>query len=382
MIKKYFLQVALVSVFAMVLCTSETSAQDLPDTDEADDTSHNSMTPDVRGDELKIKIEKGSFIIVPIPISDPTIGTALVVGSAYFYGQTEKQKKTQPASLTAGGAMYSDTDSFAAVIAQENYWHEDKWRFLGAVGYADLNLKLLTPDESGSGASVDWLLDGGFFYAHLARNITGRWYMGAFARSVVVDQVFATDLSSSDIDLAPESKANGLGTFIVFDSRDVPTNAYEGRYFNLKGLFNHPSFGSDKKYQSYSVEYDSYHEVDDRLVLAWQVAGCYRSGTVPLWDTCKVGLRGFAATDYLGKSSASGQFEARWRFNERWGAVGFAGGGYISSSFSEVADHDLIPSYGVGVRFMVLKSKRINIRVDYARSDDSDAIHLSVGEAF
>jgi hypothetical protein len=31
---------------------------------------------------------------------------------------------------------------------------------------------------------------------------------------------------------------------------------------------------------------------------------------------------------------------------------------------------------------MVLKSKRINLRVDYARSDDNDAWYLAVGEAF
>ena len=156
----------------------------------------------------------------------------------------------------------------------------------------------------------------------------------------------------------------------------------EGSYFRIKGLFNHPTFSSDNEYQSYSAEFDSYHEMSDRLVLAWQVAGCYRSGTVPLWDTCRVGLRGFAATDYLGKASALAQFEARWRWSERWGVVGFAGGGYIDSSFSEVDDSDIIPSYGVGLRFMVLKSKRINMRVDYGRSDNSDAIHLSVGEAF
>jgi hypothetical protein len=31
---------------------------------------------------------------------------------------------------------------------------------------------------------------------------------------------------------------------------------------------------------------------------------------------------------------------------------------------------------------MVLAAKRINLRLDYARSTDSDAIHVSVGEAF
>jgi outer membrane translocation and assembly module TamA len=84
----------------------------------------------------------------------------------------------------------------------------------------------------------------------------------------------------------------------------------------------------------------------------------------------------------LGEASASTQFEARWRVSKRWGFVGFAGAGYIIKSFSQDRDRELIPSYGLGVRFMVLQSKRINLRLDYARSTGSDAIYVSVGEAF
>jgi hypothetical protein len=31
---------------------------------------------------------------------------------------------------------------------------------------------------------------------------------------------------------------------------------------------------------------------------------------------------------------------------------------------------------------MVLQAKRVNLRVDFAWSKDSDAVHVSVGEAF
>lgn len=66
----------------------------------------------------------------------------------------------------------------------------------------------------------------------------------------------------------------------------------------------------------------------------------------------------------------------------RWGLVGFAGSGYVGDSFAGVREPEPIPSYGGGIRFMVLPAKRINIRLDYARSKDSNAIHFSVGEAF
>lgn len=68
--------------------------------------------------------------------------------------------------------------------------------------------------------------------------------------------------------------------------------------------------------------------------------------------------------------------------SKRWGLVGFAGAGYIKNSFSEVRDREAIPSYGLGLRFMVMTAKRINVRLDYGRSNDSDAVYLSAGEAF
>ena len=374
---------AFVSVCILVAWTSAAFAEEQANFDEETQSSHRSKTPDLRGDELKLKIERGSFVIVPVPISNPTLGTALVVGSAYFYGQTEEQAKVQPASVTGGGAMYSSNKSYAAAIGQENYWGGDTWRFAGAIGYADLKLELLAPDTSDSGLRADWLLNGSFFYAHISRKIAGRWYLGAFGRSIDMSQTIdVTPLATTEFDVGSDVVSTGLGVFVERDSRDTPTNAYSGNLLKVKGLFNDESFGSDNNYESYSAEFSSYHELSDQLVLAWQLEGCLRSGEAPLWDACKVGLRGFAATDYLGKGSALAQVEARWRLNKRWGLVGFAGAGYLDKGFSQVDENDPIPSYGIGIRFMVLQSKRINIRVDFARSNDSDAVHLSVGEAF
>jgi hypothetical protein len=379
---RYRIRSTLVS-FALILSASVALAEPEPGTDEETSQNHSSITPDVRGDELKLKLEDGNFVIVPIPISNPTLDTALVVGAAYFFPQTQEQKKSQPASVAGGGLMYSTNDSYAAAFGYESYWNKDKWRFAGAVGYADLKLQLSTTDESGSRLRTDWLLNGDVYYVHLARKIAGRWYLGGFARSIDIDQAIDFNpVESPDFDLSSTTKSSGLGVFTERDSRDMPSNAYSGSLFSVRALFNDRSIGSDNDYQSYSAEFSSYHELTDHLVLAWEVAGCRKSGTVPLWDACRIGLRGFAATDYLGKGSARSQVEARWRMSERWGLAGFAGGGYVDNGYSEFNNQELIRSYGLGLRFMVLKSKRINLRLDFAQSNNSNAVHLSVGEAF
>lgn len=339
------------------------------------------IAPDIREDDTDLKLQRGDFVIVPIPISNPTLDSGLVAGAAYFYAQTEEQKKRQPASVTAAAGMYTSNDSKALVIVQQNYWNDDKWRFTGAVGHADLRLSLLTPDSVGR-LKIGWQINGDFLFAKIGRKLQGNWYGGIFSRVIDAEQRLVFIDNSTGFDIGSDVRSAGLGVNFEYDSRDMPLNSYSGRHFELDALFSDEELGSNSTYQSYSAAYRSYHAVTDSLVLAWELQGCKRGGTAPLWDACTVKLRGFSATDYLGDESASGQAEARWKLSNRWGLVGFAGAGFIGNSFSNIREHDAIPSYGVGVRFTVLKAKRINLRLDFARSTDSDAIHFSVGEAF
>ena len=351
--------------------------------DEAGTDTRPGIAPDIRGDESELTLERGNLVVAPIPISNPTLGTGLVAVAAYFYAQSEEQEKVQPASVTGLAAMYTSNDSKAIAIAQQNYWSNNNWRFTGAIGAADFRLPLLAPDQSPSGQSVDWQIDGGFALARLSRKILGDWYGGAFTRLIDADQTIQTGSpeSGAGIDLG-NVRAVGLGVTFEYDTRDMPGNAYSGRYLKVEGLFNDERIGSQRTYQNYSIAFRSYHELSESLVLAWEAQGCNRAGQVPLWDACRISLRGFATTDYLAKVTASAQVEARWRLSKRWGLVGFGGAGYASTSFSDVRENEPIPSYGVGLRFSVLPAKRVNMRLDYARSTKSDAIHFSVGEAF
>jgi hypothetical protein len=362
--------------FLLIVLISPVSAE------ESKTDARPGIAPDIRDDDMQLKIQRGDFVIVPIPISNPTFETGLVVGSAYFYAQTEAQKKIQPASLTAAGGFYSSNDSRALALVQQNYWKQDRWRFTGAVGAADLRLSLIAPDGTGNGESVDWRIDGEFLYTKLSTRIKGDWYGGGFLRVVSAEQSIETGASTGGFDTEASITAVGLGMVFEYDSRDMPLNSYSGNYAKIDGLFNDEAIGSKRTYQSYSFVYRHYREITDSVVLAVEAQACKRGGTVPLWDSCIIHLRGFSATDYLGKTSASAQVEARWRMSKRWGTVAFAGSGYVGSSFSGIRDYDNIPSYGLGVRFTVLQAKRINVRLDFARSRDDDAVHLSVGEAF
>ena len=366
-----------VQAFAETQPAEEQLSEDQPSLD-----ARQGIAPDIREDDATLRFQRGDFVLVPIPISNPTLDTGLVLGGAYFYGQTEGQKLVQPASVTAGAGMYTSNDSRAAGLVQQNYWGQDKWRFTGAAGAANLKLTLLTADETSGEQSVDWRINGSFLFAKLSRKLAGDWYGGFNMRMIDAEQSIETDASTPDFDSGADVLSSGLGVTLEHDSRDMPINSYAGRYLKLEGLFNDEAIGSDKTYQSYSLVFRSYHALSESVVLAWEAQACTRGGTAPLWDACRIHLRGFSTTDYLGKDSASTQAEARWQLNKRWGLASFAGVGFVGNSANGIRENEPIPSYGAGLRFMVLPAKRINLRVDFAWSEDSDAVHVSVGEAF
>ena len=162
----------------------------------------------------------------------------------------------------------------------------------------------------------------------------------------------------------------------------MPGSPYRGRLFTASALFTSKSLGSDDDYRGYTLDFRSYHTLAKPFVLAWTVQGCSRAGDVPLWDACRLNLRGSAATDYMGLSSVVAKVEGRWRLSERWGLVAFTGAGQLTESFTGRDNYDIVSNYGAGIRFTVQKSNRVNMRLDYGRADEDAAIMLSVGEAF
>jgi len=382
------------SLLAILLCLSPAiSFAGEPDSDLTETTVEKDpaaeSTPDSTEETPRLKFlskKPKNLLLVPIPVSSPTFGTGLILGGAYFYPQTEEQKKAQPASYTGAAVGYTNNDSWFAGVLQQNYWKEDTWRFTGVAAYLDFSLNLIPAGDSDiTEESVDWFVSGSLFQARISRKLRKNWYMGVSARYLDISQAIGTELEDEDEDFNIESQisALGLGIHLDFDSRDMPTNAFKGRYLELKAIGSYVSESNAENYQSYHARFRSYHPMRDNLVLAWEVNGCGRSGQVPLWDTCRLGLRGFPATDYLGMQSLYAQAEVRWRIYKRWGMVGFAGAGRMNESLGKYGEDETIPSYGLGIRFMVYEPQRINIRVDYARSDKGNsAWYLSVTEAF
>lgn len=155
------------------------------------------------------------------------------------------------------------------------------------------------------------------------------------------------------------------------DTRDNQLNAFKGSLFDLTWSFADGAVGSDFEFQSVNSSFSWFKQVRERQVFATQIYACATPGEAPFYALCKFGqdnvLRGYVGGRYRDETMLAGQLGYRWRFYKRFGGVVFGGVGQVGESLGDYNTDDLLPSGGVGLRFLLSEENRLNLSVDYAK---------------
>jgi len=134
----------------------------------------------------------------------------------------------------------------------------------------------------------------------------------------------------------------------------------------------------------------------------WVLASGPLSGQVPYlalpavgWDAASTSGRGYVQGRFRGTAEFYAEIEWRFRITDN----GFLGGAifanaetfstpavnlpqYGYSNAGEKLFQSIKPAGGVGLRFMMSKDARTNIRLDFGVGVDSFGVYLGCGEAF
>ncbi len=329
------------------------------------------------------------FIVVPIPQSNPTIGTGIIIAGAYYYPQGEGDEAAgHPASSTQIGAGHFDTSSWGIVLRHQGYYEQDTWRIGGIGGYMSLNLQFFgIGGEAGDrNQSVGWNLEGFALWPRVLGRVRGDWFLGGDVRFIDSDSGFNVQVAGEKFDRVDQDRLKatsmGLGPRIEYDTRDDQLNPYSGTYGQFASVFNGRAIGSDTTYEIYDVRARRYQPLSENITLALDAKGRFTNGDVPFFDLSRVELRGFSATRYMDNLALQAQAELRWRVHPRFGLTVFGGVGAVAENLSSFESSTAAWAGGLGLRVTVARKRRANLRLDYAFSEDGNSIHLFVGEAF
>lgn len=191
----------------------------------------------------------------------------------------------------------------------------------------------------------------------------------------------------------------GIGLILLYDSRDMPENCYNGWFLSGSTTFYDETFGSDNTYQIFEIDYRHYQQiVRPGSTLAWQVYTRIGTGSVPYAEVTQLGnpfdLRGYYWGHYRDRTGLFGLVEYRFKFlqkkpnrlrpqegrkESRHGFVAWTGMGWIGRDMSNLKGHYL-PNIGVGYRFEL--QPRMNVRVDFGWGIESSGIYFNFTEAF
>jgi hypothetical protein len=341
-------------------------------------------------ESLNVTKGTGEWVVAPIPVVNPTIGAGLAGVAMYLYSMDEG---SQP-SFTGVGAMYTDSKSWGAGIAQVLNFADDAWRLKGGGGYFNLNIDFfgIGNEEGDRDISIPINQKGWGAGVRGLHRVKGHWYGGLQYWYLSIDSSIDIDWTPPDpgiprpYGLGIKSAVAGLGLVGEYDSRDSQFNPYKGTLFTLKWNESASWLGSDFRFSSADVVYNRYLSVGDQKVLALRGTGCWTPGDTPFYALCKFGqggdLRGYIGGQYRDQVMFTAQAEFRWQFYKRWGMVAFAGFGGIDEDLGGFDFTNPLPSVGAGLRFMLSEKNRLNLSVDYAVGKDSDAWYFSVGESF
>jgi outer membrane protein assembly factor BamA len=334
--------------------------------------------------------KSGEIVVAPFPISNPAIGSGLVVVGGYLFS-ISKTDPVSPTSMVGGGAFYTSNGSWLWGVGTKLYLKRDRFRILGFYGKGDLNYSLygignsagnlgrsIPIDQGGKALLMETLI-------RLKKNLfVGPRYQWRSLDAQVKGGLLPPSFGVDPIEL--KSTTSSLGFHVQRDLRDSQFYPTTGTLADVVGDFFQGTLGSEFSYQSYTFAFNKYFSISPRQVLASRVFGCASSGRVPFYDLCLLGMhndvRGYKTGQFRDRLMLTTQVEYRLQLPKRFGLAAFFGVGEVAPEIGAFNSNNLKPGGGAGIRYILAKKNHLNLRVDYGVGLQGGGVYMGVGEAF
>lgn len=181
----------------------------------------------------------------------------------------------------------------------------------------------------------------------------------------------------------------GAGAHLMADKRDRILNPSAGSFFlDIENITYRKEniTRQTRVFSSIKTDLRVYRKLFNRSVVAFQLYSLNTFGHAPYRLMGLLGsdshMRGYYQGRYRDDHYLTVQAEARIRLNNWFGVTAFTGLGDVFSGPSDVTVNTVKYSVGGGVRVLVDKNDRINLRLDYAIGKETSGFYVAFGEAF
>jgi surface antigen Omp85-like protein len=334
---------------------------------------------------------RGDFVIVPIPISSPALGSGIIPVLGYIF-PLSKNDTISPASVIGAAGLITDNGSSAFAVGGQLFIKHDTYRITGTFAQGNLNYNLYGIGAIAGNANVKLPLkqDGAVFLGELLRSLKWKFFVGPRVLTGHSTVTLRRD-SRATVPIPPDTGLRTSLTSLGFNiQRDTRSNRFyptNGTAFEFTSDFFANALGSKFSFQSYRTTFNKYWSLSTQQVLAYNAVFCATGGQPPFYGNCIYGtrneLRGYEAGRYLDRYMIATQLEYRLVLPKRFGLVGFGGIGGVAPGGREFFRRNaFLPAGGAGLRFMLSKTYHVNLRADFAAGKNEHTFSMGVSEAF
>ncbi|MBN9380924.1 MAG: BamA/TamA family outer membrane protein [Chitinophagaceae bacterium] len=228
-----------------------------------------------------------------------------------------------------------------------------------------------------------------FINPQFLQRVHRKLYVGLtyeFQHSGAVDYIQGGLFDKQQITGRYGGNTSGIGPIVSWDTRNSAYSPDHGVFAEMQYVWFHRSLGSDFNFQVFSLDFRKFFHLSEKSVLALQGIAGLTSGNTPFRKLEELGgadmMRGYYAGRFTDKCLTAYQAEYRRLLFWRVGMVAFAATGEVSKDPKHFELDGFHYTYGGGLRFMLSKEEKLNLRVDYGMAKHSTAFNVQLREAF
>ncbi len=334
---------------------------------------------------------RGAFVVAPLPISSPAIGSGIVPVLGYIFPFSAKDKVSPPSTVGVAG-LITNNGSRGFVVGAQLFLKENTYEITSGFAHGNVNYNIYGSGVA-EGLKLPLQQTGEAFFGEVLRRVGWKFFVGP---RFISGNSLVTVRPNVDMNfpIPPEAglhtNLRSIGARLTRDTRPNHFYPIGGTLFSFTSDFFSQALGSKYSFQSYRTEFDKYLSLSARQVLAYDAYFCATGGQPPFYGNCIYGtsneLRGYTAGRYFTRYALATQLEYRLVLPKRFGLVVFGGlGGVIPAGnqlLQMVQSSHFLPAGGGGLRFELSKKYHVNLRADIAQGRDGHTFGMGVGEAF
>ncbi len=317
--------------------------------------------------------------------------TRLAAGFALqgFFKLPGNSPTTRSSNILAA-LIYTQNKQVIALVRPRLYLQDRQYELSGSLEYFKYPDKFYgigndTPDSAEELYTTGTLR----LYFEVLGRVRNDFYFGAHLEVIkqkLLETLPGGALAAGGVVGSAGGLAPALGFQAVWDSRDNINYPATGSYRRIDATTSQGVWGSDYSYNRFRIDARKFIPLVRSHVLAVRGYAAVASGGAPFTQLPRLGgsnlMRGFFTGRYRDHALIAAQVEYRLPLVWRLGAVAFGSVGQVAPSVGLLGLDRFRFAGGGGLRFALVPSERVNIRMDLAMAGSSSGFYLALGEAF